>query len=233
MAASYLLSPAAVWRLCVAAVCVCCFGVRRVAAQCVVTTLAGGGGSGAASGFVDGVGSAALFNQPTGIAVDSSGVLFVADSSNNIVRTITPSGTVATLAGGGATGTAAGSFDGTGTAASLSEPTGVAVSAALGTLFVGDAGNNNVRAVMVAAATTTTVAGSGSMGFADGAGSTARFSGPVSVAADFNGTLYVADWGNSKIRRIATGSVVTTLAGGSTTGGLSGVVDGTAALGIC
>jgi serine/threonine-protein kinase len=108
----------------------------------MVSTLAGSG----TAGFVDGIGIAAQFNDPIGIAVDAAGNLYVADAKNNRIRKITLSGEVSTLAGSGT----AGSDDGTGTAtaAKFKYPSGVVVDAS-GNVYVGDSGNNSVRKVTI------------------------------------------------------------------------------------
>ena len=104
----------------------------------MVSTLAGSG----TSGFADGTGTAAQFANPTGVAVDSSGTVYVADSSNNRIRKITPAGVVTTLAASGTYGFA----DGTGTAAQFANPTGVAVDSS-GTVYVADAYNKRIRKI--------------------------------------------------------------------------------------
>lgn len=144
--------------------------VRLVSAQCTVTSLAGGNTTGRVSGYIDGVGTAALFANPQDVAVAKSGTVFVADAFNHKIRAISPNGTVSTLAGGSTTGT--------------------------------------------------------SSGFTNGIGSAALFEFPYGVAVGSMGIVYVTDHGNHKIRAIAPNGAVTTLAGGSTTGSLSGSING-------
>jgi len=185
---------------------------KIVLATGVVTTLAGGNTSGSANG----TGTVAKFNQPSYIAVDTAGNLYVADVLNNRIRKIVlATGVVTTLAG-----STEGYLDGTGTAAQFNWPLGVAVDTA-GNLYVADQTNNRIRKIVIATGVVTTLAGSTS-GSADGTGPTAQFYSPHGVTADMAGNLYVADRDNHRIRRIviATG-VVTTLAG-STSGSADG-----------
>jgi len=177
--------------------------IRLITPAGVVTTLAGSG-----AGYADGVGAAASFNSPFGVAViPSSGVIVVTDTYNNRIRLITPAGVVTTLAGSGA-----GNADGTGAAASFYRPSGVAV-LPNGTIVVTDVFNNRIRLV-TQAGVVTTLAGS-SNGFADGTGTAASFSSPYGVAVvPSSGVVVVADYGNNRIRLVTyPGGVVTTLAG--------------------
>ena len=177
--------------------------IRKVTPAGDVTTLAGSG----TLGSDDGTGSAASFYHPSGVAVDSAGNVYVADTYNNKIRKITPAGEVTTLAGSGAVG----SDDGTGSAATFDRPFGVALDSA-GNVYVGDTYNNKIRKI-TPAGEVTTLAGSGAYGGNDGAGSVANFANPYGVAVDSAGNVYVADFGNSKIRKITPAGDVSTLAG--------------------
>ena len=193
--------------------------IRRVTAAGVVTTLAGLAG---ATGSADGVGTAARFTNPGGVAVDAGGNVYVSDQGNSTIRKITPAGAVSTLAGlAGSTGSA----DGTGSAARFSNPSCIAVDIS-GTLYVGDVPANTIRKITPAGAVTTLAGLAGSTGSADGLGAAARFQSPVGVAVDAAGTVFVADVGNRTVRKITATGMVTTLAG---TAGLSGSTNGTGA----
>jgi len=179
--------------------------VRKITAGAVVTTLAGAAGQ---LGSSDGVGTAARFNSPRAVAVDSAGNVYVADGGNHTVRKIAASdGEVTTLAGragepGGTNGAAA--------VARFSSPHSLTLGAD-GTLYVGDAeSGGRVRAV-TPAGNVTTIASAGLPGV-DSRSGTPGFGGIIGLAAAPNGTLIVADWTNGTVRKMA-GSVVTTLAG--------------------
>ncbi len=171
-----------------------------------MTTLAGLAGT---SGSADGTGSAARFDYPYAVAVDSMGTIFVADTSNHTIRGITPAGVVTTLAGLAGT---MGSADGTGSAARFADPRGVAVDSA-GNVFVADTSNDTIRRITPAGVVTTLAGLAGTMGSADGTGSAARFEYPWGMAVDGLGNVYVADEGNDTIRKVTPAGVVTTLAG--------------------
>jgi sugar lactone lactonase YvrE len=190
--------------------------IRKVTSSGVVTTLAGLAGS---SGSSDGTGSAARFNNPFGIAVDSSGNVFVADTSNRTIRKVTSAGVVTTLAGSAGN---SGSADGTGSAARFNNPNGIAADTA-GNLFVADTSNRTIRKVTSAGVVTTLAGSAGNIGSTDGTGSAARFNNPYGIAADTAGNLFVADTVNQTIRKVTSAGVVTTLAG---TVGVTGTADG-------
>jgi len=157
------------------------------------TTLAGNAGYGSA----DGLGSAARFSSPQGMAVDNTGNIYLADSSNHTIRKLTPGGVVTTLAG---LAGIYGSADGKGSTARFNNPYGVAVDGA-GNVYVSDAYNDTIRKVTAEGVATTLAGVVGSRGSADGTGSEARFYSPSGVAVDNAGNIYVADAGNNTIRK--------------------------------
>ena len=191
--------------------------IRKITNAGVVTTLAGSAGN---AGSTNGTGSAARFNLPEGIAVDTAGNVFVADTFNHTIRKVTSAGIVTTFAG------SAGSFgstDGTGSAARFRFPYDIAVDTA-GNVFVADTDNHTIRKITSAGVVTTLAGTAGSSGSTDGTGSAARFNFPSGVSLDTAGNIYVADQVNNTIRKVTSVGVVTTLAG---TAGSSGSADGT------
>ncbi len=193
--------------------------IRKITPAAVVTTLAGKAG---VFGSPDGTGAVASFNFPRGVATDSAGNVYVADTANSTIRKITPAGVVTTLAGAAGV---FGSADGTGAAARFNSPFGVATDSA-GNVYVADAFNSTIRKITPAGVVTTLAGAAGVFGSADGTGAAASFNFPQGVATDSTGNVYVADTVNSTIRKITPAGVVTTLAG---TAGVSGSADGTGA----
>ncbi|MCS5575214.1 MAG: NHL repeat-containing protein, partial [Pseudomonadales bacterium] len=180
-----------------------------------VSTLAGG----TSGGFNDAQGAAALFNKPSGIALDRNGNLYVADILNHRIRKIDASGNVTTLAGSGTSGFK----DGSGDVARFNQPSGVAVDTS-GNVFVADAWNHRVRKIDPLG-NVTTFAGSGSRDSVDGYRTSAAFDVPYDVALDSSGNLYVADRFNYQIRKITPDGTVSTLAGSGSSGSADGAAD--------
>jgi len=180
----------------------------------VVTTLAGIAGD---PGSLDATGTAATFHTPYGIVTATDGTsLFVADTGNSTIRKIDiASGLVSTLTGSAGV---SGSTDGTGTAALFRAPGGITTDGT--NLYVADTGNNTIRKIDIASGLVSTLTGSaGVSGSTDGTGAAATFNLPFGIITD--GTnLYVADTGNSVIRKvvISTGSVTTMTVTDETTG---------------
>jgi hypothetical protein len=184
-----------------------------VAQSLTFTTLAGTGGSGSA----DGTGRAARFHEPSGVAADRNGNVYVTDSGNDTVRKISPAGAVTTLAG---TAGVSGFTDGTGAAARFRELRG-ATTDANGNVYVAD--NFTIRKITAAGVVTTFAGSPFSSGTEDGASDAARFRRPSGLATDTSGNLYVADFDANTIRKITPAGIVTTLAGSPD---LNGSADG-------
>jgi len=180
----------------------------------VVSTLAGSG----TAGSENGVGTAAQFDNPTGVAVDSFGNIYVADTGNHLIRKISPKGDVITLAGSGTASFA----DRNGEAAQFNNPTGVAVDS-FGNIYVADKNNHRIRKITPEGGVST-FAGR-TRGFANGTGREAQFKYPYGVAVDSSGNIYVADFSNHQIRKISSERAVSTLAGSVTPGSENGVGD--------
>lgn len=217
--------------------------IRKITPSGVVTTVAGSGNP----GYADGTGAAAQFNNPYDVAVDTDGNLYVTDTLNNRIRKITPLGQVTTLAGSGvigstdATGTAA-SFSQpmgiaidnqgylyvndnnsrirkvslTGQVTTFSAPTYINIAVdALGQVYFPNASQH--RIYKWSSGTLTVVAGL-MQGYIDGAGVGAQFNNPYGITIDPASNLYIADFGNNRIRKVTADGVVTTLAGSGPTG---------------
>jgi sugar lactone lactonase YvrE len=182
--------------------------IRKIAPGGLVSTLAGSPGT---SGGGDGTGSAARFYSPNGVATDTGGNVYVADTYNQTIRKVTPNGEVSPLAG---SLRAVGSNDGMG-GARFSYPLGVAVDGT-GNVYVADSGNRTIRKITSAGLVTTLAGSPGKYGDIDGPGCEARFSNPRGVAVDQRGNIYVADSNNQAIRKITPEGVVSTLGGSRT-----------------
>jgi len=172
----------------------------------LVTTIAGSG----QPGVQDGQALLASFSDPFGIAVDRRGNVFIADAGeSNRIRRLTPEGRVETIAG-----SSEGFRDGTAAQAQFNTPSGIAIDSA-GNLIIADTSNNRIRKLSADGSIVSTIAGSGVAGFTDGPASEVEFDGPVGVAVDKKGNVFVADSYNDRIRKISTDGTVTTITGGS------------------
>ena len=192
--------------------------IRKVTASGVVTTQAGAAGL---IGGADGNAAAARFNTPSGLALDATGHIFIADNQNHTIRALTTAtGNVTTFAG---SATSSGDSDGPGSSARFKSPQSVAVDGS-GNVYVADSDNYTIRKITPAGVVTTFAGLSGNPGFTDGTGSSARLLWPHGVAVDGSGNVYVADMGYQIIRKITPAAVVTTFAG---TPGIPGSTDGT------
>ena len=168
--------------------------VRRVSTAGQVTTVAGNGIE--SFGGDGGPATAAQMNLISGVAVDGSGNVYIADLINSNVRKVSPKGIISTLA------------------VNLTNPQGLAVDAS-GNLYIADGGNNRIVKVSNNG-TVQTVAGNGSQGFSGDGGpaTTAQLSSPQSVAVDGSGNFYIADNGNFRVRKVSPNGVISTFAGG-------------------
>jgi uncharacterized protein (TIGR03437 family) len=221
--------------------------VRKVSGG-VISTVAGNG----TAGFTGDNGSAtsAELSNPIGVAVDSSGNLYIADSGNNVVRKVA-NGTITTFAGSNSAGAGYSGDTGSATGAQLNDPVGVAVDSS-GNVYIADAGNNVIRQVsggtIITAAVGfthpdgvavdssgnlyvadtvgrrivkfsggayTTVAGNGNIGFGgdDGPGTRAALNDPMGIAVDSSGNVYIADTFNGRVRILTSSGIITTIAG--------------------
>ena len=170
------------------------------------------------AGLVNGTGKAVRFNHPFGLAVDTAGNLYIADQGNNVIRRMNAAGLVSTFAGMGGVG---GSANGLDSLSTFSKPFGVATDAA-GNVYVADAGNNQIRMIGAATGLVTTFAGTGIAGASNTADSVS-FQSPLGVAVDGGGNVYVADYENNLIRKIAQNGLASTLAGSGAKGSDNGL----------
>ncbi len=169
--------------------------IRKITSAGVVTTYAG---TTASSGSTDDSSLASKFFEPNGIAVDSNGNVYVADTSNSTIRKISSTGIVSTLAGlAGSRGTT----DGAGSEARFSWPQGLTVDSS-GNVFVADTYNHTIRKITSAGVVTTVAGTAGTSGTTDGVGATAKFSFPRGITLDGTGNLLIADSSNGSIRKI-------------------------------
>jgi sugar lactone lactonase YvrE len=180
--------------------------IRKLSPAGLVTTLAGQAGS---CGSADGNTAFARFCNPQGIVLDRDGNLFVADTRNHTIRRIDPAGNVSTIAGRSGV---CGSADGPGTAALFCEPRDIAADG-WGNLYVADTANSTVRMINPKGVVTTLAGQPGQCGTANGSSTSARFCSPGGITSDFSGNLFVADTGNSTIRKIDLDNMVTTVGG--------------------
>ena len=185
--------------------------VRQVAPNGIITTLAGNGTPGYSGD--GGVASSAQLHLPSGVAVDSSGNVYIADTANFVIRQVNQYGIINTVAGNGTLG-----FSGDGgspTIAQLSGAEDVAVDAN-GNMFIADTGNACIREASPNTGVMSTVAGTGgSPGYSGdgGAATKATMNQPFSLAMDGSGNLYIAEYGDSRIRKVTAKGIISTIAG--------------------
>lgn len=174
--------------------------IKKINPSGEVTLIAGTG----TAGFVDGPAASARFNKPDGLEIDSSGVIYIADSTNHRIRKI-QNEIVSTLAGGGSATFA----DGLGTNALFNTPTDIEIDSQ-GNLYVADSMNNKIRKVSQDGLVTS-FAGTGLLGYEDGKANNAVFNNPKALAMDGSGVIYIAEDSGHKIRKIALEEKITPL----------------------
>ena len=187
--------------------------IRKIDTKGNISTIAGNG----TLGFTgdSGTGTTAELNLPQGVAIDSSGNVYIADTQNNRVRKLS-GGTISTVAGNGVY--AYSGDNGPAIQAQLNSPQAVAADAA-GNFYIADTANHVVRKV-AANGTITTLAGNGSAGSGgdNGAATSAQLNKPAGVTVDSAGNVYIADTANSRVRKVVPGGTISTVAGGGTPG---------------
>lgn len=191
----------------------CSHKIAKISPAGVAMILAGSG----VAGNADGVGSSASFNNPTGLALDAYGNIYVADYVNSKIRKITPTGFVTTVAGSGVLS----DIDGTGLAASFNGPDAIAIDA-IGNLYVTEWSGGRVRKVSPVGVVTT-IAGNGTSGTLDGLGTAANFQALNGITVDKSGNLYVAETDGNRIRKINPSGLVTKIAGTGAGGSSNGL----------
>ena len=179
--------------------------IRKIGTNGLVSTFAGQAGM---PGSGDGSGSQAQFDTPSGIAV-GNGNFYVSDTGSHMVRRITSAGVVSTVAG---LSGQSGFTNGVRTAARFNSPLGITVGGD-GTVFVADSGNHLIRGIAPDGNVTTLAGRAENWGSQDGVGDSARFNGPVGLALDAQGDLFVSDSNNHTIRKMTRAGIVTTWAG--------------------
>jgi sugar lactone lactonase YvrE len=188
--------------------------IRKITPDGTVTTLAGDG----TQGHKDG--TAAIFGEPNGIAIDSKSNLYVTEAAG-YVRKIKPSGEVTTLAGDGTAGYA----DGNGIDAKFNMPIGIGINPGDDQIYVADAGNNRIRVISIKTGIVKTFAGDGSAGSVDDEGTAARFNHPEGITVDASGRVFVSDTGNQRIRVVSANGYVNTIAGSGIAGRQNGTTN--------
>lgn len=186
--------------------------IRKITPAGVVSTLAGNG----VAAYQDGAGTAASFNTPSSLTIDSFNNLYIADFGNNCVRKVTLDGQVSTFAGS----TTPGFSDNTGTSARFKGPRGIAIDAQ-NILYLADRDNYRIRKI-TPEQVVSTLAGNGTAIFMDGTGASASMA-PMGVTVDAAYNVYFADASNNRVRKITPDGVVTTIAGQGSAGLVNGI----------
>jgi uncharacterized protein (TIGR03437 family) len=180
--------------------------VRRITPQGVISTFAGAGTS---APFPGTQATSIRLGQPSSVAVDTLGNVYLSDTSTNRIRRVSPDGTMVTIAGADEAGLRG--DDGPASRAILNNPTGIAIDTE-NNLYIADTGNNRIRKIN-AIGQISTIAGGGSSTADEGTGLTAKLIEPMAVAADRNGNVYIAETGGNRIRLLNRAGTLTTLAG--------------------
>jgi len=190
--------------------------IRKVDTNGIITTVAGDGNDGYSGD--NGPATSAELNDPRGVAVDSNGNIYIADTDNNRIRKVDTNGIITTVAGISCTSGYCGHSgdNGPATSAELYDPRGVAVDSK-GNIYIADYGNERIRKVDTNGIITT-VAGDGTYGYGgdNGPATSAQLRSPEDVAVDNSGNIYIADNGNHRIRKVDTNGIITTVAGNGT-----------------
>ena len=181
------------------------------------------GVAGANGSNLNGTGGSAdptMFNNPSGLVIDASGNLIVADTSNEVLRMVSPTGLVSTYAG---TPLTVGILDGVVSHALFNSPQNPVADSA-GNIYLADYASHTIRKITPGGVVSTVAGSAGNAGTDDGTGTSAKFNHPKGIAVDGSGNLFVTDSGNYTIRKISSTGAVSTLAGKA---GTSGSTDGT------
>jgi uncharacterized protein (TIGR03437 family) len=187
--------------------------IRKVTPAGIISTIAGNGAGGDSGD--GGPATSAELGNPFGVAVDDAGNLYIADKLNSRIRKVTAAGTISTVVGNGSNYSGDG---GVATSAQLGYPVGVASDSG-GHLYISDNSNQRIRKV-TAAGIITTIAGTGNPGYSGDGGraTSAQLNFVLGVAVDAAGNLYIADGGNSRIRKVTPAGVISTIAGNGARG---------------